>query len=125
MRVSNILGGLLTALALAACDSPVSPNVGTGTVERYSASQRGARLAADICASCHGASFEGSSVGASTSPALECVAEYSLGEFTRLLRTGVTHDGRDVRPTMQAPTALHVDEIADLYEFFLTYDAQK
>lgn len=122
MRVMNVLGGLLTTLALAACDSQVSPDITTGPAEWTSAQQRGMHLAADLCASCHGAAFEGSATGASASPALSRVSEYSLGEFTRLLTTGVTRDRRDVRTTMRAPSALHVDDFADLYVFFLAYD---
>lgn len=124
MRVITVMGGLLTVAALAACDSQIAPDVTTGPATWSTTQQRGARLAADLCASCHGATFEGATIGGSTCPALERVADYSLGDFTRLITTGVTRDRRNVRATMQAPNALHSDEIADLYAFFLAYDAR-
>jgi cytochrome c553 len=61
------------------------------------ATASGRRLAATVCAECHGADLSGGQPTPDTSaPGLAIAGAYDLAEFTRLLRTGRPPNGRDL-----------------------------
>jgi mono/diheme cytochrome c family protein len=61
------------------------------------AHEPGRRLAATVCAECHGPALGGGTPGpGTTAPDLQIVAAYDLDQFRMLLRTGVPPGGRDL-----------------------------
>ncbi|HTW33987.1 MAG TPA: cytochrome c [Rhizomicrobium sp.] len=97
----------LEPVALVAPESPTSLDLGP----RYDGGRYLARIA---CADCHDTDLTGSA----DAPDLSVVARYNRGDFFRLLKSGITSDGRRLesksRPRFRA---FHDYEIDALYDY--------
>lgn len=113
-RIGLVVGKFKMAAELIAENVP--PPEATTEQAKY-----GRYLARTICAECHGTALRGASNPEFTSPDLRVVAAYSPEAFTRLLRTGVAIEGRDVGVmSVRARDGLsHLadSEIAALYSY--------
>jgi mono/diheme cytochrome c family protein len=82
---------------------------------------RGRQLAQVVCGECHGMDFQG--FPADAVPPLEVVGTYSLDEFTRLMREGLTRAGGETATGFMSAvaryrfTALTDEEIAAIREY--------
>jgi mono/diheme cytochrome c family protein len=102
-----IARGDLEPIALTAPESPTSLDLGP----RYDGGRYLARIA---CADCHDTDLTGSE----TAPDLSVVARYDRGQFFRLLKTGITPDGRRLESKMRPRfRAFHDYEVDALYDY--------
>jgi mono/diheme cytochrome c family protein len=102
-----IARGDLEPVALRALESPTSLDLGP----RYDGGRYLARIA---CADCHDTDLTGSDAA----PDLRIVARYSRADFSRLLKSGITPDGR--RPQSKSRPrfrAFHDYEVDALYDY--------
>ena len=101
-RVSGIQWGPIGRFVLAKGDLPSAID----RIEEFRTRQpldagpataAGRRLAATVCAECHGADLSGGRpTPDSSAPGLAVAGAYDLAQFTRLLRTGRPPNGRDL-----------------------------
>ena len=101
-RVSGIEWGPIGRFVLAKGDLPSAiDRIGEfrtrQPLDAGPATAAGRRLAATVCAECHGADLSGGQPTPDASaPGLVVAGAYDLAQFTRLLRTGQPPDGRDL-----------------------------
>ena len=102
-----IARGDLEPVALRALESPTSLDLGP----RYDGGRYLARIA---CADCHDTDLTGSD----TAPDLSAVRHYSRADFFRLLKSGITPDGRRSESKMRPRfRAFHDYEVDALYDY--------
>jgi mono/diheme cytochrome c family protein len=102
-----IARGDLEPVALRALESPTSLDLGP----RYDGGRYLARIA---CADCHDTDLTGSE----TTPDLSAVAQYSRADFFRLLKSGITPDGRRLKSKSRPRfRAFHDYEVDALYDY--------
>lgn len=101
-RVSGIQWGPIGRFVLAKGDLPsaldrIAEFRTRQPLDTGPATAAGRRLAATVCAECHGADLSGGQPTPDTSaPGLAIAGAYDLAQFTRLLRTGRPPNGRDL-----------------------------
>jgi cytochrome c553 len=122
MRSMKNLAGILPAIALAACLDQVPESGPTGPMEVAAvASARGAIIAQSMCASCHGATYQGGVMEGVECPSLAVVRNYSLVEFDALLRAGTERNGGSTNGYMTITHELSPTDRADVHQYFKTY----
>lgn len=89
-----------------------------------SPAQLGNYLALTMCADCHGKHFQGGSFGGA--PNLVVIKSYDADAFRRLIREGISVDGREDLGMMSEVSTRHLhllrdDEIDALHAFFIQY----
>ncbi|MHB1313220.1 MAG: c-type cytochrome [Gemmatimonadaceae bacterium] len=117
------LAAALSSIALAACsvgdDGRISSNPGAvlqpPTVS--AATSRGAVLARDLCAQCHGDTFIGAATDDGTCPTLKLIHDYTFAEFEQLLVVGVARSGNEVDTLMKATQGLNAQDRAALFQY--------
>jgi mono/diheme cytochrome c family protein len=84
--------------------------------------EAGRRIAATVCADCHGETLAGGSAGPDVrTPDLDVAAAYDLAQFRTLMRTGVPPGGRDLglmkTVSVQDFSHLSDEEVGQLYAY--------
>ncbi|HEX6926661.1 MAG TPA: c-type cytochrome [Longimicrobiaceae bacterium] len=120
------LGRVLAAFALDV-DAEVRPGPARSTAPPAGpTAEYGAYLTSITCAYCHGPELEGADSpvpGSPPAPALAAAGRWSLADFERALRTGVTPDGRTLNPEYMPWTftaRMTDEEIAALHAYLAT-----
>ncbi|MHB1313777.1 MAG: c-type cytochrome [Gemmatimonadaceae bacterium] len=116
----SFLALVLPVLALAACTDSSDPGAVVAPASVTIATSRGAVLAQDLCAQCHGQDFNGATFGATACPALGGIKDYTFAQFNKLLVLGVAPDGEAVDTLMTATQALSEEDRLALYQYLRT-----
>lgn len=124
MQRFSFLAAVLPVLALAACSDDEAEGRFTLAPDVTQVASRGALLARDYCAPCHGATLRGATRASAVCPSLEVVRSYSPEEFDRLLATGEARDGDAVDPSMLAGQDLSYEDRELLLEYLRAYLGQ-
>jgi cytochrome c553 len=122
MRSMKHLAGILPVIALSACLDQAPDSGPTGPSEvAAAASASGAIIAQSMCASCHGATYQGGVVEDVECPSLAVVRNYSLVEFDALLASGVERDGGTTNGFMTITHTLSPTARVDVYQYLKHY----
>jgi len=122
MRIFPLPIVVASLLVLAACnvgsdDTSTLPTAFVAPPVVTAAPSRGAMLARDLCSGCHGESFSGATVGATSCPSLRALGAYSTTEFADLLRNGVARGGDQVDSFMSLNVEIDDNDIPVLLEY--------
>ncbi len=111
----------LLLVALSACSgSDRAGGMQTGPLEPEQVvvvASRGAVIAKNLCASCHGADFAGGTASDVTCPSLQVVRNLSLGEFDALLAEGTDPEGQAVNALMAVTRELSIEDRHAVHEY--------
>lgn len=117
MRCFKVLSIALPAVMLAACSDSSTTGPAAAPTDVSLVYSRGAMLARDLCAQCHGATFSGTNTDSLTCPSLGIVRGYTLAEFDALITGGASKDGELVEPMVAAAWALSAEDKAALHDY--------
>ena len=122
MQRFKILAGVVPAIALAACLDSAPASIIAAPQEPKFYPSRGAAIAMETCAFCHGGDLKGGTYESVSCPSLTELREYSAEEFDALFLTGVTRDGRSTDGFM-LPVGLDLtaDERRAVLDYLRTY----
>jgi mono/diheme cytochrome c family protein len=128
MTKLHLLAGIVPMLAFAACsgsdrkgglsDIPVAPEAVSVTLAR------GAAIAKNLCASCHGADFAGGVAGETQCPSLIIVRNLTLGDFDAILSDGVDPAGQVVNDLMTVTRELSIEDRHAVHEYLRSWYQQ-
>jgi len=121
MHRIQFLPAALTAIAIAACSGDAITSSSPGAVLQppivVASTSRGAVIARDLCAQCHGENFGGAASDDGVCPTLQLVQNYTLAEFERLIVLGVSRGGDEVDYSMSATQTLSEQDRQALYQY--------
>lgn len=119
------LASLVITFALTACsDSSTAPSATASDLATLDASSfvqaRGAQIAHDVCATCHGEDLGGMTTESQTTPSLEVMLQYTFAQFDDMLNNDLTKAGTVVTSMSDLRQKLSPEDRWAVYQYLTT-----
>lgn len=120
MKALQMLAAVTVAAVLVACsDGDARPSLNAPPEQPGFDAARGALLAQQYCAECHGTDLMGRTMDSVTTPSLIGARYYTEAQFETLLTSFTTRDGKLVSEAMWTMPMVVMEDRTLLYEYLV------